>query len=68
MDQQDVAPANWEEQFLDLANWALYGETHPIEYSSSDVQSLCAKAAAHALRPSLARNVAVATTHYKDSQ
>ncbi len=40
---------DWQGSFVDLANWALYGEGVPNQYSDAEAKALCRQAAATAL-------------------
>ena len=51
LSSQAVTPATWEEAFLNLANWALYGEDHPADFSPEEVRALCNSAATQAFKP-----------------
>lgn len=41
---------SWVEPFRELANWALYGDGSPLEFTALEVNSLCREAAAVAYR------------------
>ncbi|REK17422.1 MAG: transglutaminase domain-containing protein [Planctomycetota bacterium] len=47
----------WSGPFRDLANWALYGEDAPLEFTPHQVSSLCRDAVAGAFRPPRKRSV-----------
>lgn len=46
----DRPSSNWAEQFVDLANWALYGQGTPAKYSLDEINAVCSIAAATAFR------------------
>ena len=48
---QEGDTASWEQSFLRLANWAVYGEGHPAGFSPEEIRVLCSSAANQAFKP-----------------